>query len=108
METPVRFHRRNHRSLDRDLVDDSGHYPDRIRGYQCLWCSHHKSTDWRDNFCSIVAFNNLSFMVSTSSLLLPPVLSNQQGSRRAWNLAGSTFHNVAYAAYGLDIARRTE
>ena len=77
METPVRFHRRDYRSPDRDLVDDSGHHYYWLQRYQCLWCSYHKSTDWRDNFCSIVAFNNLSFVVSTSSLLLPTILINQ-------------------------------
>ena len=39
-------------------------------------------------FVAIVAFNNLSFMVSTSSLLLPHGTKQlEQGSRRAWNLA---------------------
>src|SRR6266487_733554 len=81
--TPVWFHWSDHRSPNRDLADDSGHYPHRNRGYQCLWCSHHKSTDRRDNFCSTLASINLSNMVSPSSLLLPPVLSYQQGFQGA-------------------------
>ncbi len=28
-------------ALIRDLVDDTGHYPDRFWGYQCVWCSSH-------------------------------------------------------------------
>src|SRR5438270_553309 len=74
METPIRIYRRDHRSPHRDLVDDSSHYHYRIRGYQCLWCSHYKSIDWRDNFCSNLASINLPKLVSSPSLFLPAIL----------------------------------